>query len=142
MKKSLALVLTAMLACAAPALAGDGAISGDTLSAIGLSGMQTVSDSQGMEVRGQASAFAMTIGTSLVFGQLVTPDTKNFVVGSDVNMVQSNSETTEAGSLISASKSHLSTLNLQLAVVFPDLTTFVGGIVGSAGGTGIATAGN
>src|SRR5262245_33468890 len=93
MKSVLALALAAVCLCvAAPAFAGDGNVSGATLSALGLSGMQRVSDAEGMLVRGKANTVAVK-GTSLIFGQLLTPDTKNFLVASSVNEVDGTGST-------------------------------------------------
>jgi hypothetical protein len=134
MRNVLALVVVALLA--APAFAGDGNVSPGTLSSLGLGDMQVVSDSQAIQVRGRASSFGMVKGTSLIFGQLLTPDTKNFVVGSSVNEVDANAETTAAGGALTLTKTHGVTLGLGLDVVFPDLTQFLGSITGSAGGAG------
>jgi opacity protein-like surface antigen len=127
-----------LLLFAAPAFAGDGNVPQGTLSSLGLGDMQVVSDAQGMQVRGLASSFGEVKGTSLIFGQLLTPDTKNFVVGSSVNEVDANAETTAIGAL-TLTKDHLVTLDLGLAVVFPDLTSYTGLISGAATGAGSVT---
>jgi hypothetical protein len=140
MKNVVALaVLLALVAV--PAFAGDGNVPQATLSSLGLSDLEPMSDAQGMEVRGQSSSFVIVKGTSLVFGQLMTPDTKNFVVGSSANEVDANAETTRSDGLLTATKLHGVTFNLFLEVAFPDLTGFFGSISGAAGGTGRATAG-
>ena len=54
MKSALAMVVV-MLMFAAPAFAGDGNVSQGTLSSLGLGDMQTVSDAEGMQVRGMSS---------------------------------------------------------------------------------------
>jgi len=54
MKNVVALAVL-MVLVAAPALAGDGNVPQATLSALGLGGMQVVSDAQGMQVRGMSS---------------------------------------------------------------------------------------
>jgi opacity protein-like surface antigen len=124
-----------LLLFAAPAFAGDGNVPQGTLSSLGLGDMQVVSDAQGMQVRGLASSFGEVKGTSLIFGQLLTPDTKNFVVGSSVNEVDANAETTAIGAL-TLTKTHGVTLDLILAVDFPDLTSYLGQISGIATGAG------
>jgi opacity protein-like surface antigen len=112
---------------AVPAVADDGQVPQPTLRALGLSGIQVATDAQGMQVRGRSSAFVAVKGTSLIFGQLLTPDTKNFVVGSSVNEVDANGETTNIGT-ITATKDHQVVLFLNLAVTFPDGSTFTGNI--------------
>jgi hypothetical protein len=123
---------------AVPAFAEEGAVSESSLRALGLGGMQAVSDEAGMEVRGRSSAFGIVKGTSLIFGQLLTPDTKNFVVGSSVNEVDGNVESTAVG-LMTIAKIHTVTLDLDLAVLFPDGSTYAGSISGIAGGAGSIT---
>jgi len=82
MKKCLAIVAVCLMA--APAMAGE--VSEGALSALGLGGMEVMSDAEGMQVRGMSSD-AVVSGTSLAFGQLVAdlPTGTNFVVLSDVN---------------------------------------------------------
>ena len=71
MRNALCLVAAVVVALGAvPALAED-----IPLASLGLGSMQVVSDAEGMQVRGKASSFGMVKGTSLVFGQLLTPDT-------------------------------------------------------------------
>ena len=55
MKSALALVVV-MVLFAAPAFAGDGNVPQEALSALGLGGMQVVSDAEGMQVRGMSSS--------------------------------------------------------------------------------------
>src|SRR5262245_64174177 len=123
-----------VMSCAAlVALAATGAAADDrqvpeaTLRAVGLGSMQVASDAQGMQVRGRSSGFVSVRGTSLIFGQLLTPDTKNFVVASSINEVDAVGETTNIG-ILSATKDHQVVLFLDLAVTFPDGTTFAGSI--------------
>ncbi len=130
-------VLVAVFACliAAPAMADDGQVPATTLEAIGLSQLQVVSDAEGMTVRGMSSGFVAVRGTSLIFGQLLTPDTKNFVVASSINEVDAIGETTNIG-ILSAAKDHLVLIDLALAVVNPDTSTYSGLISGVAAGVG------
>ena len=130
MRSALALVVV-MLSAATPALAGDGNVRQRTLSSLGLGDMQKVSDAEAMQVRGRSSWFGMVKGTSLIFGQLMTDNTKNFVVGSTVNEVDGNGESTQAGAKLLISKVHAVELNLQL-----DVESFGGSIAGTAGGFG------
>ena len=141
MRSVVAALVVLLVVAAAPVFAEDGNVPQATLSSLGLGGMETMSDAQGMEVRGMASSFGMVKGTSLIFGQLLTPDTKNFIVGSSVNEVDANAETTEAGSILTVLKDHMVTLDLGLSVVFPDQTMFQGIAFGFAGGVGSVTAG-
>jgi hypothetical protein len=127
MKASLMLAAAVVALAAAPALAGERQVPQSTLRAIGLGGIQVVDDTQGMQVRGRQSAFVLVRGTSLIFGQLLTPDTKNFAVGSSVNEVDGTGETTNVGT-ITATKDHQVVLFLNLAVTFPDGSTFTGNI--------------
>jgi hypothetical protein len=127
MKAFLMLFAVLVASVAIPAVADDGQVPQPTLRALGLGGMQVATDAQGAQVRGRSSAFVSVKGTSLIFGQLLTADTKNFVVGSSVNEVDANGETTNTGT-ISASKDHQVVLFLNLAVTFPDGSTFTGNI--------------
>ena len=139
--KSLMMLFAVLVAFAAvPAVAGDRQVPQSTLKALGLGSMQVASDAQGMQVRGRQSAVVSVKGTSLIFGQLLTPDTKNFVVGSSVNEVDASGTSAVAGT-ITASKDHAAALFLNLVVAFPDGTTFTGNIGTAtapafAGGTG------
>ncbi len=61
MKNALSLVLAAVVVMGAiPAFAGDGNVPQATLSALGLGGMQVVSDAEGMQVRGMSSSVQAT----------------------------------------------------------------------------------
>ena len=135
MKALLMLVAVLVALVAAPAVADDGQVSQASLRAVGLGGMQVVSDAYGSQVRGRTSGFVAVRGTSLIFGQLLTPDTKNFVVGSSVNEVDGIGETTNTG-ILSATKTHAVVLGLTLDVTFPDTSVFSGAITGTAAGAG------
>jgi hypothetical protein len=71
MKSALALAVVLVL-FAAPALAGDGNVSQGTLSSLGLGDMQTVSDAEGMQVRGMSSS-AWATGSSVFSAFLFDP---------------------------------------------------------------------
>ncbi len=124
-----AVLIVAVLAglVAAPAMADDGQVPATALKALGLGQMKVVSDAEGMAVRGMSSGFVAVRGTSLIFGQLLTADTKNFVVGSSVNEVDAVGETTNIG-ILTAAKDHQVVLYLNLAVTFPDGSTYSGNI--------------
>jgi hypothetical protein len=130
MKTALGLVVVMLLA-ATPALAGDGNIPQGTLASLGLGDMETVSDAEAMQVRGKCSWFGMVKGTSLIFGQLMTDNTKNFLVSSSVNEVDSNAESTQAEERLFLMKTHGVELHLEL-----DVEGFDGKIQGWAGGIG------
>ena len=130
MRSALALVVVLVL-FATPAFAADGQVPQGTLASLGLGDMQTVSDAEGTQVRGKFSWFGMVKGTSLIFGQLLDPNTKEFVVGSSVNEVDANAESTQADVDLGLFKSHGVELHLNLNT--PD---FDGMIMGTAGGFG------
>ena len=134
--KSVLTLVVALVFCAAPAFAADGNVPQGTLSALGLSGMQVMSDADGMQVRGKCSSFGMVKGTSLIVGQLLTPDTKNFVIGSSVNEVDANAESTMSGGILELCKSHEVFLELSLDVNYPDGGSYFGWLGGVAGGEG------
>ena len=129
MKAFLMLVAVFVALAAVPAVGGDRQVPQSTLRALGLGGMQ---------VRGRQSVSVK--GTSLIFGQLLTADTKNFLVGSSVNEVDASGTSAVAGT-ITATKDHAAALFLNLVVTFPDGNTFTGNIGTAtapafAGGTG------
>ncbi len=66
MNKVIAAMAVALTLTAGQAFAGDGQVSRSGLEAFGLSGLQVVSDADGMAVRGQAS-FAFVAGGSYSF---------------------------------------------------------------------------
>ena len=76
---SLAVILGALVA--APALAHDGNVPQSTLNVLGLARMETLSDAEGMHVRGTGGGAAIQ-GISLVAGLLLEPSTRNFVFAS------------------------------------------------------------
>lgn len=135
------LVLCGALLATVPSFADEGHITQDTLARLGLSDMQTISDADGMEIRGRASGFSMVIGTSSIIGQLISPDTKNFVFGSDINSVHANVENTNALASATVSKSHSSSMDVKLGPIGIDgINVYEGLITVSAGGNGISQA--
>jgi hypothetical protein len=63
--KTLLSIASVLVLSAAPALAGDGQVSHKSLAKMGLSGMQTMTDSQGMKIRG--TSIAVAAGGSIAF---------------------------------------------------------------------------
>ena len=131
---SLAMMLSFLLT--ASAFAGDGNVPQSTLNVLGLAGMETVSDEEGMQVRGMSGA-AATMGHSLVSGVLIDPGTNSHVFGVDANTASACLQTT---CFLTADPSHatLSAVNLSLSVTSP-LGTFSGVLIGGAGGSGSAS---
>ena len=74
MKSLLTLMILVAAMVAAPAMAEDGNVSDSTLSSLGLGGMELLSDTDGMSVRGMASAGAGT-GVSITSFIVFDPDT-------------------------------------------------------------------
>ncbi len=131
---SLAVIFAALLA--APALAGEGNVPESTLNAFGLAGMETLSDAEGMQVRG-LSGNAHTQGLSLVAGLLIDPDTKSYIFGSDVNYAHADAE--NAGCMVLTWAEHEQESGVGLALDVITLTSEFAGIsIGLAGGYGYA----
>src|ERR1700676_5352349 len=63
--KTLLSIASVLVLSAAPAMAGDGHLSQKSLAKMGLSGMQVMTDSQGMSVRG--TSIAVVSGSSFSF---------------------------------------------------------------------------
>jgi hypothetical protein len=63
--KTLLSIASVLVLSAAPALAGQGHVSSQSLAKMGLSGMQTMSDAQGMSIRG--TSIAVVSGSSHAF---------------------------------------------------------------------------
>jgi hypothetical protein len=143
MRYAFSVSLVAVLVCllAAPALAGDGNIPRSTLNRLGLGGMQTVSDAEGMQVRGM-SGCARVMGISVVSGLLLEPSTKNFIFGSDANYVMANAENAGCRMRAEAYKEHLSYVGLELSVDIDggEYSHYEGVLYGAAGGNGFAWA--
>ncbi|OHB82496.1 MAG: hypothetical protein A2V98_24440 [Planctomycetes bacterium RBG_16_64_12] len=138
MRYVLSLVAVFVCLLAAPVFAADGNVSQPTLDILGLSGMQTLSDEDGMQVRGMSSA-AWTQGLSLVSGLLVDPATKSYVLGADVNRADASAENAGFQVLSQASHAQSSSLSISLEVT-TSTSSFIGMIIGGAGGSGSAAA--
>ena len=136
-----AFCLTTVLACllAVPALADDGNVPQSTLNALGLAGMQTVSDQEGMQVRGM-SGRARSMGLSLVTGLLIDPATSSYVLGVDTNAARSSAQ--NAGHRVRTEASHMQASTVDLSLYVETHTgvhsVFYGYLVGGAGGSGMA----
>ena len=142
MKMRNILALLGSLLVAGPAFADTGHVGQEALAALGLGDMQIISDEAGMEIRGKASAFSMVRGTTTIFGQLTTPDTQNFIVGSDVNTVYGNAENTNATATATSAKDHLSAMALTLGPISNNGNNiYLGSISGSVGSAGISQGG-
>lgn len=93
MKNVLCLVVAALVVLGATsAFAGDGTVPRATLSALGLGGMQVVSDAEGMQVRGTSAsvqATSLSIFSAVLFdpfsGANFTFSSSDFARGSDEN---------------------------------------------------------
>ena len=130
----LAAVVAALVA--APAFAGEGHVPPSTLEAIGLAGMETLSDAEGMEVRGQSGA-VYTRGINVVAGLVLDPSTKNFLFGSDTNYVQGNGEKTCFWGLLEASHETEAFVALSLGLSTPS-GEYYGALLGTTSGYGYA----
>lgn len=118
------------------AFADDGNVPKSVLAKVGLARMETVSDEVGMQVRGRGgNAFSM--GRSLVSGLLITPDTKNFVFGSDANLAIATAENAGVVDPVAAHNTQ-SAVALQLIVVTNSFA-YNGFLIGAAGGFGVAS---
>jgi len=136
MKSTFTLAALTALLLAAPAQAGDGHISSETLSAVGLGGMQIVSDADGMQVRGMSGG-ASAWGISIVTGVLLDPATKSFIAGTDTNL--SGSKSSSGIKTITAFQTNFSALELGLTVN-TNTSNFTGFLFGGAGGSSFASA--
>ncbi len=134
MRYAFALVAVLM---AAPVFAGEGHVPQSTLDAIGLAGMETLSDAEGMQVRG-LSGNAHTQGLSLVSGLLIDSlGTKSYVFGSDTNYAHATAE--NAGLQVVTQASHEQGSGIALSLDVMTLTSqFSGMLLGGAGGYGFA----
>ena len=126
------------VATASSAFAGDGFVPKSTLNALGLGGMERLSDEAGLEVRGMSSN-AKASGMSLVFGTLIDPHTGSFVSGSSVDFSKATAENAGLNPLSTAAQNHASSLGLSLNVI-TGTSSFSGVIVGGAGGSSQAFA--
>jgi len=131
MRTAFPLVL-ASLVSAAPALAADRPVPQSTLASVGLSGLETMSDAQGDQVRGMHPG-VRAFGVSMVSGLILDPVTDSFIFGSDVNSASSGVH----GSFAASQQASAVALTL---VVQPsgEYPGFSGTILGGAGGSAFA----
>jgi hypothetical protein len=137
MKATLILAAAAIVAFSSSAFAGDGNVSRANLSALGLGGLQPMSDAQGMQVRGMSSN-AASGGSSLIFGALTFNDGSGtqFVAGSDFNTSRSTAENAGLNASSTANHSQGSGLILTLGpIVNAAGLQFTGALTGQAGQT-------
>lgn len=136
MKSSFFVCVAAVALLACPAWAGDGKVSKSVLDSLGLGGMQEMSDTDGMQVRGM-SAEAFAFGASSLFAQLSDPNNPgNFITATDVNGGRGSDENAGLSSDALASQgpqgsSLAITLNIQSGN--PAVQVFLGTILGNAG---------
>lgn len=138
MKYAAASVALLIALLAVSAQAADGNVPSTVFPSLGLSGMRPVSDAEGMQVRGFSGSAAVR-GRSLIFGSLITPDTKNFVVGSDVNIAEACLEIVCPLGPVDPYQSTNSNIDLNLNVV-TETFTFNGYLIGGAGGSSFSWA--
>ncbi len=140
MKRTL-LTTAALLAMGiAPAMAEDGHVSHQTLSAVGLSGMQVVSDADGMQVRGMSSN-AWSAGASTLSAQLFDPATGGFASATTANGSAATAENAGLNAVSQATHSHGSAINPPLSLNIATLgSNFSGVVSGQIGGIGLSSA--
>ena len=139
MRFAVSVATVVMTLIAAPAFADEGQIPEATLASLGLGGMETLSDAQGMEVRGMSgNAFAMSL--SMVTGFLIDPTTKNFVGGTDANRAQANAENAGKHAPVYVLTTSNSALALSLDIQINNAPFFNGFVFGGAGGNAAAWA--
>lgn len=138
--KNAMLVLAVLVVMAAPAFAVDGNVSQTTLKSVGLSELQQMSDSEGMQVRGRLNGNGGVIGTSLISFQLVSPDTKNYINGASINTVDGNVQLGGANEMLSKAHgvaiSPAVVLSVSVTDMSPNNFTFAGSVLGQIGGAG------
>ena len=117
---------------AVPAFAEDGNVSESALQSLGLADIQSMTDEEGMEVRGMSGS-AMAMGLSLVTGLVIDPATKSFVFGADANAAMSTAENAGKQIFTQAQTVQSSSVALSLNVV-TSTSSFSGVLVGGAGG--------
>lgn len=136
MKTSLLTCAAAVALMALPAWAGDGKVPKSVLSSLGLSGMQEMSDTDGMQVRGM-SADAFAFGASSLFAQLSDPSNPgNFITLTDVNGGRGSDENAglSADALANQGPQGSSVAgSLDIQSGNPAVQVFLGTVLGNAG---------
>jgi hypothetical protein len=95
----------------APALAGEGRVSDQSLAKMGLSGMKAMSDAQGMHVRGLSIAVVGGISTATIHGSGGTATSTNFYFAAGKHSATGNnlSGAADLSSTITTSGPHVTT---------------------------------
>ena len=132
---ALAVIFTYLLTTSV--FAGNGKVPQSTLAMLGLAGMETVSDQEGMQVRGMSGA-AATRGHSLVAGTLIDTGTSSHIIAVDANAAKSSMEAATSYGAPAASHATASSMNLSLGVTSP-IGAFTGSLIGGAGGSASAS---
>ncbi len=136
MKSSVFGLAAMAILVAVPAFAGEGNVSNSTLSALGLGGLEVMSDTDGMKVRGMSSN-AFAFGASSLFAQLSDPQNPgNFVTGSDVNGGRGSDENAglSVDSLATQGPQGSSiAIQLDIQAGNPAIQVFLGSVLGNAG---------
>jgi hypothetical protein len=116
-----------------PTFAGEPVVSKSTLSSLGLGGLELLSDTDGMQVRGK-SAESFSFGASSLFGQISDPGNPgNFVTASDINGSRASDENAGLGAdALTTQGAQGSSIATQLDVVGTS-SNFTGTILGNAG---------
>ncbi|MBI85709.1 MAG: hypothetical protein CMJ81_21145 [Planctomycetaceae bacterium] len=141
MKKFIfALVVILTVVISAPTLAEDGQVPKTTLNSLQLGDMQQMSDAEGSQIRGQFSPNGSMIGMRLIFFQLLTPDSRNFVTGKATGTFIGDSH---FGGPISAGSKNLSKAHLVGvgAPVTLDIGSWLVNVIGSKGESGMMKVG-
>ena len=140
--KKIVFALVAILAVviSAPTLAEDGQVPKTTLISLRLEDLQQMSDAEGSQVRGQFSPSGSMIGTSLIFFQLLTPDSRNFVNDNATGTFMGNSQFRRTSSAGSKNLSNAPLVGVGAPVTL-DIGSWLGSVIGSRGENGMLKVG-
>jgi len=127
----------ALVLQSAMAWAGDQNVPTNTLQRLGLSGMQLLSDEEGMHIRGMSDGNAFARGISTVSLLVLDPDSGSHVSGIDGSNALATS-VSGGGAPAQAAIRHQSNVAVTLSVTTPT-SFFTGTIIGGAGGTASAS---
>ena len=129
-----------VIACATPILAQDSSISQNVLSSVGLDDLQPMSEAEGNQVRGKFIGDGGAIGTSLIFFQLLTPDSYNFVNSNMTSTFIGNSQFSRISSPTSKNLAEAHLVGFGPPVTL-DIGVWLGSVIGSMGGKGMMKVG-
>ena len=141
-----ALFALVVIACATPILAQDGSIvsqnivSQNALRSLGLNDLQPMSEAEGNQIRGKFNRDGGAIGTSLIFFQLLTPDSYNFVDGSSVNTVFGKTQFGRTRILAPKTLPRAPLVEIGPPITL-DVGKWLGSVIGSRGGNGMLKVG-